>query len=110
MSNTVGELIATIKYRTGKTAAEIAKEIGYTREHLTRAKNSDAPMIIGALREKFAAVLDPKPDAGLSSMVSVLVSRVAELIAEKTGRDVSIELQRLKQDAEYLAKQRADGR
>lgn len=63
MSNEAQHLLNHIQYKTGKSLSVIAKEIGYSRPHLNKAKTEgiEGGKIIGILKTKYAKELEDVP-------------------------------------------------
>lgn len=63
MSNEAQHLLNHIQYKTGKSLSVIAKEIGYSRPHLNKAKieGVEGGKIIGILKTKYAKELEDVP-------------------------------------------------
>lgn len=63
MSNEAQHLLNHIQYKTGKTLEAIAKEIGYSRPHLNKAKLNgiEGGKIVGKLKSKYANELKDVP-------------------------------------------------
>lgn len=63
MSNEAQHLLNHIQYKTGKSLSVIAKEIGYSRPHLNKAKTEgiEGGKIIGILKTKYAKELQDVP-------------------------------------------------
>lgn len=63
MSNEAQHLLNHIQYKTGKSLSVIAKEIGYSRPHLNKAKLNpiEGGKIVGILKTKYANELKDVP-------------------------------------------------
>lgn len=63
MSNEAQHLLNHIQYKTGKSLSVIAKEIGYSRPHLNKAKLNpiEGGKIVGILKTKYVNELEDVP-------------------------------------------------
>ena len=105
----VAEILDFIQVRTGKTLDEIAMDIGYSRPYLSRAKTEGSKKVELLLRSKYENVLKNqsqpiKPPDDYEAVISVLLSRVAELLALKNGSSSVVELTQMQKDVEQLKK------
>jgi hypothetical protein len=59
MTNEIADILKKIQYSTDLTIGEIAKKIGYSREHLTKAKKSakGEEGILNALKVQFSDII-----------------------------------------------------
>lgn len=96
MSNDLDALLKEIQYKTGLTLDQVAESIGYSRPYLSKIRKKGAEMVIGKLKERFKAELSENASDDYGALLAVLISRVAELMSDKTGRSHAVETERIR--------------
>lgn len=83
MSNEAQHLLNHIQYKTGKSLSVIAKEIGYSRPHLNKAKTEgiEGGKIVGILKTKYAKELEDVSGGTLHSKSDTSVIQTASQTA-----------------------------
>jgi hypothetical protein len=91
MTNEIADILKKIQYSTDLTIGEIAKKIGYSREHLTKAKKSakGEEGILNALKVQFSDIISqsvsretPAPMAILSHEAIMKLIDSNKILAE----------------------------
>ena len=109
MSNTTNNLLEIIK-SSGKTVRKISKDLGIPEQRIYGWMNKGAQPKYEdevKVREYLGQSLNDTDVEELTATVSVLISRVSELLAKSSGSSSVIESERMKKDAQALMKLKA---
>lgn len=106
MSNKLDEMLNEVQYKTGKKLEEIAMELGYSRPYLSRMRKTGSEPVERKIAEVYKELFTPVSNgiSALEALLSVVASRVSELLSDKSGRSSLIEFERMKKDAQDLGK------
>lgn len=110
MANETTDLLEIIK-RSGQTVRNISKALGIPEQRIygwmnkgAKPKYEDEAKVREYLLGKATNQNQSKPLSGSDALLSVVCSRVAELIAERSGRSSLVEYEQMKKDAESLVR------
>ncbi len=102
------QLLKIVQFETDLTIAEIAKELGYSREYLTRTnKKGENDYVVDGIKSKFAEPIRLfqirfKPD--LLQHGNVPNSKQQDRVPEPTPGQILAEIRELRKDVLALAK------
>lgn len=108
MSKEIKEILDKIK-NTGVSIRKISKELKIPEQRIygwynkgASPKHEDVQKLKMYLGMEATNQNQIKPPSGDEAVIAVLISRVAELLADKNGTSSVVESQKMKKDAESL--------